>query len=195
MLYWLCYVMVSCSFEGIEVQVFKVKFKNWDDVLMVDYICNVEVVLQSLGFFGKVKCDVEKKDQMKVDFIVFFLLWQLFMLLVEVEQLMEEWNEDLDGMEGFVLEGKKFVWLLEEEFGYFYMQDCYVFFCRYWVFVEYEEEEKKEDKEEKVEGKEGEEVIVEVEEKQLEEDFQCIVYFWQGCEVFNMGWFIFIFSL
>lgn len=43
---------------------------------------------------------------------------------------MEEWNEDLDGMEGFVLEGKKFARLPEEEFGHFYAQDCYVFLCR-----------------------------------------------------------------
>ena len=30
---------------------------------------------------------------------------------------MQEWNEDLDGMEIFVLEGKKFVRLPEEEIG------------------------------------------------------------------------------
>lgn len=30
---------------------------------------------------------------------------------------MQEWNEDLDGMESFVLEGKKFVRLPEEETG------------------------------------------------------------------------------
>ena len=33
-------------------------------------------------------------------------------------------------MEGFVLEGKKFARLPEEEFGHFYTQDCYVFLCR-----------------------------------------------------------------
>lgn len=49
---------------------------------------------------------------------------------MQAEQLMEEWNEDLDGMEGFVLEGKKFARLPEEEFGHFYTQDCYVFLCR-----------------------------------------------------------------
>ena len=32
-------------------------------------------------------------------------------------QLMEEWNDDLDGMEGFVLEGKKFVRLPDNETG------------------------------------------------------------------------------
>lgn len=69
--------------------------------------------------------------------------------------------------------------------------------CRYWVPIEYEEE-KKEDKEEgktAAEGKEGEEAPAEVEEKQPEEDFQCIVYFWQGREASNMGWLTFTFSL
>lgn len=32
---------------------------------------------------------------------------------------MEEWNEDLEAMESFVLEGKKFVRLPEEEIGKF----------------------------------------------------------------------------
>lgn len=139
----------------------------------------------------------------------------------QAEQLMEEWNEDLDGMEGFVLEGRKFTRLPEEEFGHFYTQDCYVFLCRcygntspscplpyatpahhclnhrYWVPVEYEEEEKTEDKEGKAsaEGTEGEEAVAEAEEKQPEEDFQCIVYFWQGREASNMGWLTFTFSL
>lgn len=49
---------------------------------------------------------------------------------LQAEQLMEEWNEDLDGMEGFVLEGKKFTRLPEEEFGHFHTHDCYVFLCR-----------------------------------------------------------------
>lgn len=35
----------------------------------------------------------------------------------EAQQLMEEWNEDLEAMESFVLEGKKFVRLPEEELG------------------------------------------------------------------------------
>lgn len=63
--------------------------------------------------------------------------------------------------------------------------------------MEYEEEEKKEKEEEKAgaEGKEGEEAATEAEEKQPEEDFQCIVYFWQGREASNMGWLTFTFSL
>uniref|UniRef100_A0A2K6G303 Protein flightless-1 homolog n=1 Tax=Propithecus coquereli TaxID=379532 RepID=A0A2K6G303_PROCO len=185
---------VSRSLEGTEAQVFKAKFKNWDDVLTVDYTRNAEAVLQGPGLSGKVKRDAEKKDQMKADLTALFLPRQPPMALAEAEQLMEEWNEDLDGMEGFVLEGKKFARLPEEEFGHFYTQDCYVFLCRYWVPVEYEEEEKKDEEEEKTEGK-GEAAAAEVEEKQPEEDFQCIVYFWQGREASNMGWLTFTFSL
>ncbi|XP_014398336.1 PREDICTED: protein flightless-1 homolog isoform X3 [Myotis brandtii] len=189
------YATVSRSLEGTEAQVFKAKFKNWDDVLTVDYTRNAEAVLQGQGLAGKVKRDAEKKDEMKADLTALFLPRQPPMALAEAEQLMEEWNEDLDGMEGFVLEGKKFARLPEEEFGHFYTQDCYVFLCRYWVPVEYEEEEK-EEKEEKAgaEGKEGEEAVAEV-DKQPEEDFQCIVYFWQGREASNMGWLTFTFSL
>ncbi|XP_012661468.1 protein flightless-1 homolog isoform X2 [Otolemur garnettii] len=187
---------VSRSLEGTEAQVFKAKFKNWDDVLTVDYTRNAEAVLPGPGLSGKVKRDAEKKEQMKADLTALFLPRQPPMALAEAEQLMEEWNEDLDGMEGFVLEGKKFARLPEEEFGHFYTQDCYVFLCRYWVPVEYEEEEKKKDKDDdKAEGKEGEEAAAEAEEKQPEEDFQCIVYFWQGREASNMGWLTFTFSL
>lgn len=60
--------------------------------------------------------------------------------------------------------------------------------------MEYEEEEKKEEKA-GAEDKEGEEAAAEAEEKQPEEDFQCIVYFWQGREASNMGWLTFTFSL
>ena len=46
--------------------------------------------------------------------------------------------------------------------GHFHTGDCYVFLCRYWVPVEQPEGE--EDDDEPVEQ---------------EEDFQCVVYFWQ----------------
>ena len=48
----------------------------------------------------------------------------------EAAHLAEEWNEDLEKMEAFVLEGKKFVKLPEEEKGVFHSGDSYVFLCR-----------------------------------------------------------------
>lgn len=55
------------------------------------------------------------------------------MSISEAQQLMSEWNDDLEGMEALVLEGKKFVRLPEEELGHFYSGDCYVFLCRCWM--------------------------------------------------------------
>ena len=46
--------------------------------------------------------------------------------------------------------------------GHFHTGDCYVFLCRYWVPVEQPEEEDEEE-----------------EPIEQEEDFQCVVYFWQ----------------
>ncbi|XP_069501795.1 protein flightless-1 homolog [Ambystoma mexicanum] len=181
------HAMVIRNLEGTECQVFKSKFKNWDDVLKVDYTRNAETVLHKESLMGKVKKDAEKKDQLKADLTALFLPRQPAMALSEAEQLMEEWNEDLDGMEGFVLEGKKFARLPEEDFGHFHTQDCYVFLCRYWIPVEYEEDKKSKKDEEAEEEEE--------EEKQADEDFQCVVYFWQGREASNMGWLTFTFSL
>uniref|UniRef100_UPI003AAD4729 protein flightless-1 homolog isoform X4 n=1 Tax=Centroberyx gerrardi TaxID=166262 RepID=UPI003AAD4729 len=182
---------VTRNLEGTECQVFKSKFKNWDDVLKVDYTRAAETVQQKDNLQGKVKKDAERKDQMKADLTALFLPRQPPMPLTEAEQMMEEWNEDLDGMEGFVLEGKKFARLPEEEFGHFNTQDCYVFLCRYWVPVEYEDDEKEKKGKKGGEGGEGEEE----EDKQPEEDFQCVVYFWQGRQASNMGWLTFTFSL
>lgn len=65
-------------------QVFKAKFKNWDDVLSVDYTRNAEAMLQGPGLAGKVKRDAEKKDQMKADLTALFLPRQPPMALAEV---------------------------------------------------------------------------------------------------------------
>lgn len=81
-------------------------------------------------------------------------------------------------MECFVLEGRKFVRLPEDEIGHFYSGDCYVFLCRYWVPPE--------------EGDADEE---EQEEEEKEDDFQCVVYFWEGRDAGKMGWLTFAFSL
>ena len=56
--------------------------------------------------------------------------------------------------------------------GHFYSADCYVFLCRYWVPAQLEDGEPDED---------------------AEDDFQCVVYFWQGRHASNMGWLTFTF--
>jgi hypothetical protein len=54
---------------------------------------------------------------MQADLAALFTPRQPAMSASEAQQLSEEWNEDLEAMESFVLEGKKFVRLPEEELG------------------------------------------------------------------------------
>lgn len=86
----------------------------------------------------------------------------------------EEWNLDLEAMEAFVIEGKKFVRLPEEEKGHFYTGECYVFLCRYCIPAEEDDEN---------------------EETNAPDEIQCVVYFWQGRAAGNMGWLTFTFTL
>ncbi|XP_013412224.1 protein flightless-1 homolog isoform X3 [Lingula anatina] len=161
--------------DGTESQLFKMKFVGWDDVIAVDYTRTSESVIKR-GVDLKV---IMERDKIKTDLSALFMPRQPPMSNQEAEQLMEEWNEDLDGMESFVLEGKKFVRLPDEELGHFYSEDSYVFLCRYWVPVDSPEGTGDEDNE----------------EEEPEDDFKCVVYFWQGRNAGNMGWLTFTFSL
>lgn len=58
-----------------------------------------------------------KVQETKADLTALFTPRVPPMPLAEAQQLMEEWNEDLEAMESFVLEGRKFVRLPEEELG------------------------------------------------------------------------------
>ncbi|XP_022250914.1 protein flightless-1 [Limulus polyphemus] len=119
-------------------------------------------------------------QETKVDLSALFMPRQPPMSKEEAAQLVEEWNEDLEAMEALVLEGKKFVKLPKEEIGHFYSEDCYVFLCRYWVVLE---------------PPEGEELTEGEEHELQDEDYKCVVYFWQGRDATNMGWLTFTFSL
>lgn len=170
------YSMVTRVQEGSENQVFKSKFSNWGDVIAVDFTRTAESVQRTGADLTK----WAEKQETKADLSALFAPRQPSVNEVEAQQLMEEWNEDLEAMESFVLEGKKFVRLPENELGLFYSQDCYVFLCRYWIPVEPPEGEEKE-------GEGADDAI--------EEDFSCVVYFWQGRDAGNMGWLTFTFSL
>ncbi|XP_065347156.1 protein flightless-1 [Cloeon dipterum] len=167
------HAMISRVQEGTESQMFKLKFTGWDEVIAVDFTRTAESVQRT----GADLVKWARKQETKSDLTALFLPRQTPMNLEEAQQLMEEWNEDLEAMEPFVLEGRKFVRLPDEELGHFYSQDCYVFLCRYWVPLDVPE---------------GEE---ENPDEPLEDDFQCIVYFWQGRDAGNMGWLTFTFSL
>ncbi|XP_076366000.1 FLII actin remodeling protein isoform X2 [Tachypleus tridentatus] len=170
------HALVTRVLEGTEPQVFKSKFQGWDDVIAVDFT-------RSAASVQRTGADLQKwmsTQETKVDLSALFMPRQPPMSKEEASQLVEEWNEDLEAMEALVLEGKKFVKLPKEEIGHFYSEDCYVFLCRYWVVLE---------------PLEGEELTEEEEHELQDEDYKCVVYFWQGRDATNMGWLTFTFSL
>ncbi|KAL1442183.1 hypothetical protein MTO96_030894 [Rhipicephalus appendiculatus] len=186
------HAIVNRCQEGTETMVFKSKFVGWDDVIAVDFTRTAESV-------ARTGADLQKwmaTQKTKTDLSALFMPRQPAMSKEEAAQLMEEWNEDLEAMEAFVLEGKKFVKLPEEELGHFYSADCYVFLCRYWVPAEGPgdgDEAAVKNGHDGGAGDEDEEV--EEEEEALEDDYTCVVYFWQGRDAGNMGWLTFTFSL
>ncbi|KAH1003281.1 hypothetical protein HUJ05_011209, partial [Dendroctonus ponderosae] len=151
--------------EGTEPQVFKCKFAGWDEVIAVDFT-------RTAASVQKTGADLTKwaqTQETKADLTALFTPRQPATALGEAQQLMDEWNEDLDSMEAVVLEGRKFARLPEEEIGHFYTQDCYVFICRYWVPLD--------------------------DSEAPADDIQVVVFFWQGREASNMGWLTFTFTL
>ncbi|KAJ8964532.1 hypothetical protein NQ314_004827 [Rhamnusium bicolor] len=164
------YALVTRVREGTESQIFKCKFLGWDEVIAVDFTRTAESVQKTGADLTK----WAKQQETKADLTALFIPRQPSMPLAEAQQLMEEWNEDLETMEALVLEGKKFVRLPEEELGTFYSSDCYVFLCHYWMPQDDADE------------------AVPVDDV---DDFQWVCYFWQGRDASNMGWLTFTFTL
>ncbi|XP_067629202.1 protein flightless-1 isoform X2 [Eurosta solidaginis] len=166
------FALVTRLQEGTESQMFKSKFVGWDEVMAVDFTRTAKSVAKT----GADLTEWARKQETRADLAALFMPRQNAMPLNEAEQLEEEWNYDLEAMEAFVLEGKKFVRLPEEELGHFYTGECYVFLCRYCIPAD----------EEDVEMDDG---------KQSADEIQCVVYFWQGRNAGNMGWLTFTFTL
>jgi len=162
--------------EGTESMVFKSKFTGWNDVIGVDFTRTAESVRKT----GPDLKDWASRQEVKTDLSALFTLRTPMASLEEATQCMEDWNDDLDSMESFVLEGKNFVKLPENEHGHFFSGECYVFLCRYWaseVLTEDNESDNRKDAEEP------------------EEEYTYVVYFWQGRDASNMGWLTFCYTL
>lgn len=161
--------------EGTETQIFKSKFVGWDEVIAVDFTRTAQSVQRT----GADLARWAKNQETKADLAALFMPRQPAMTPLEAQQLSEDWNYDLDAMENFVLEGKKFIRLPEEELGIFYSGECYVFLCRYCIPLDDEDGE----------GEEN------AHAPPPEDEIQCVVYFWQGRDAGNMGWLTFTFTL
>ncbi|CRL07521.1 CLUMA_CG020486, isoform A [Clunio marinus] len=168
--------MITRIQEGTENQVFKSKFAGWDEVIAVDFTRTA----QSVARTGADLSRWAKSQETKVDLSALFMPRQPTMTLLEAQQLAEDWNYDLDAMEAFVLEGKKFIRLPEEELGIFHSSECYVFLCRYCIPVDDPPENGEEN------GQDN---------QPIEDEITCVVYFWQGRDAGNMGWLTFTFTL
>ncbi|KAL9915605.1 FLII actin remodeling protein [Glossina fuscipes fuscipes] len=170
------YAMVTRLQEGTETQIFKCKFIGWDEVMAVDFTRTATSVAKTGADLNK----WAKQQETRADLAALFMPRQQSMPLSEAEQLEEDWNYDLEAMEAFVLEGKKFVRLPEEELGHFYTGECYVFLCRYCIPLD-----------------DDEDAAVEVNDNKPppEDEIECVVYFWQGRNAGNMGWLTFTFTL
>ena len=169
---------------------FRSKFKGWDDVIQFDFTMTADTV-QRRGADIKV---ILERDKMKTDLVALFLDRLPAMSHEDADQMIMDCNADLEVIEPFVLQGKKFVKLPSNEFGTFYTMDCYVFLCRYGVpndDSECSDEEEAEDEE----GENDEPKKNSAKEEEKTDDFKCVVYFWQGRDAGNMGWLHFTFSL
>lgn len=185
------HALVTRLQEGTETQVFKCKFVGWDEIIAVDFTRTA----QSVARTGADLTKWAKQQETKADLAALFMPRQPTMPLIEAAQLEDDWNYDLEAMESFVLENKKFVRLPDEELGHFYSDECYVFLCRYCIPAE-DEDEEEEDEEEGAKG-DGANGRNGGRKKELppEDEIQCIVYFWQGRNAGNMGWLTFTFTL
>ncbi|PAV59113.1 hypothetical protein WR25_10798 [Diploscapter pachys] len=170
------YAQIARETEGEESMMFRSKFFGWDDIVPVDYTRTSESVQRVI---------VRRDNMMKADLSALFLERQPAMSAEESDELAAECNEDLEMIESFVWENRKFVKLPPNEFGTFYTLDCYVFLCRYAVLLDDETEESENEETKKENG----------EEEPPQADFKCVLYFWQGRDSSNMGWSQFTFQL
>uniref|UniRef100_A0A915EFX3 Gelsolin-like domain-containing protein n=1 Tax=Ditylenchus dipsaci TaxID=166011 RepID=A0A915EFX3_9BILA len=145
------YTSISREAEGEESTIFRSKFTGWDDIVPFDFTMTADTV-QRRGADIKV---IMERDKMKTDLVALFLDRLPAMSHEDADQMIEECNEDLEVIEPFVLEGKKFVRLPNNEFGTFYTMDCYVFLCRYYVVNEESDVSDEEDDSEHQDGQKG----------------------------------------
>ncbi|KAJ0176501.1 hypothetical protein K1T71_007680 [Dendrolimus kikuchii] len=171
------HALVTRLQEGTETQVFKTYFLGWDEVIAVDFTRTAESVART----GADLASWAKQQETKADLSALFTPRQPPMPYPEAKSLSDEWNEDLEAMEAFVLEGRHFVRLPDHELGIFYSCDCYVFLCRYVMSAEAEEE--------------SEDLNTGEAEEADSESAMWVVYFWQGRKAPNMGWLTFTFGL
>eukprot|EP00127_Corallochytrium_limacisporum_P004760 Clim_evm114s172 gene=Clim_evmTU114s172 len=161
------WAMVHRIIENSEPAIFKTKFNDWKEVIKVDHTFTRSDAVKHGYASGALDSNVSKVD------IGSLLMNRALLPENAVHVMIEAIAEDMDSLRPFVLNGKSFAALPEEEVGHFYSRDCYAFLYVYWAASPHEEREN-----------EGEVV----------ERKHCKLYFWEGRDAPRMGWLTFTFS-
>lgn len=200
------FATITSCLQGTESQLFKSKFRDWDDVIAVDYTRTAESV-------SKTGADLSKwmsAQKVKIDLASLFAPMPEPLKEEHAQILIEDWNDELEVIDTYILDKNKrfvvngyvvtggFVELPKNEFGHFYTDDCYVFLCRYYIPIDdaalLEERPIDEDPDKKLTN--GVNSIQNGEAPVPQEDnLKFVVYFWQGRHASKMGWLTFTFSL
>ena len=118
----------SVQKEGVESFTFRSQFKGWDSFIRVNYQLAPD---KAVKFEQAVKEAASEVPKPKADLKNLFNPRRNPIPDDQAYQLVQDFNDDLDTMDAFVLEGKKFVPLPRQEQGVFYSHDCYVYVCKY----------------------------------------------------------------
>eukprot|EP00043_Microstomoeca_roanoka_P013704 m.134654 g.134654 ORF g.134654 m.134654 type:complete len:1425 (+) comp15827_c0_seq2:79-4353(+) len=228
------YFLLSTVTEGTEPQVFKSKFQGWDDVLKIDHrskdLVHVEANVLRRALKSTLAPDQQRmlnvlpeqltasplakllgKDEfkqfasMKVDVAELFSGPPMVMSEEEASALENGWQDDLDSLDAFLLQGGQFKALEKIRVGHFYSKECYIYLCSQWRPVpgstrkarrsagttgESEDDDlgdyDLDDAEQEEDG--------DAEEYEGEEELECVAYFWQGRDASKMAWLQFRFG-
>lgn len=177
----------------------KTKFRDWDDVIAVDYTRTAESVSKTGANLSKWM----NEQKVKID------LASLFAPRASLTEedasnlgsIIEMWNAESQLIEACIFaKGKVPVRLPPREFGHFYTDECYVFLFRYFEFQDdtaSSTDEKPSENDEEVKLSNG---VVNgysngTGTPMEEEDYKYVAYFWQGRQASKMGWLTFTFTL
>ena len=183
------FARVFCEKQGVETVCFKSHFHGWDDALKLDYTKAPDKAVEVKSAVEEANKETKVKNP--ADLKTLFLERRNPLADEESLMVMNNFNEDLEVMEAFVLEDKNFCALPRSEQGIFYSKDAYVYVCKYWVAKEgkSDAEDDAEDADKSDVGKNSDE------ESDDTDELETVVYFWEGMHAPHIAWLTFTFSL
>lgn len=174
-------------------------------MIAVDYTRTAQSVLKT----GANLTEWMAGQKVKIDLASLFSPRPMPLTEEESKILIENWNDELINDEKkiktfYLDKNRRFAELPQNEFGHFYTEDCYVFFCQYSVL--YEDSDGSEEKLSEIGDNGGTPngypltngnnySDTKTLQSNQKDDFKSVVYFWQGRQASKMGWLTFTFGL